>query len=98
MEFQAQIREQMRLETHFQYEFPILGRFGQSGLQIKKKIQTAISMLLLRPVFFMFSWAKKHIIFFKYPSVRTEKLHDMKLKKELGIKIGHLWNFKIQST
>ena len=31
----AQIREQMCLETHFQYEFSILGRFGQSGLQRK---------------------------------------------------------------
>jgi hypothetical protein len=31
-----QIREQMCLETHFQYEFPTLGSFGQSGLQRKK--------------------------------------------------------------
>ena len=36
VEFQAKIREQMRLETHFQYEFPILGRFGQSGAADKK--------------------------------------------------------------
>jgi hypothetical protein len=50
----------MSLETHFQYENPILGRFEQSGLQ-RKKIQTAISMLLLRAVFFMFSWAKKKL-------------------------------------
>ena len=44
---QAQIREQMCLETLFRYEFPILDGFGQSGLQ-RKKIQTAISMQLLR--------------------------------------------------
>ena len=31
----AQIREQMCLKTHFQYEFSFLGRFGHSGLQIK---------------------------------------------------------------
>ena len=48
--FTPQIREQMCLETHFQYEFTILGRFGQSAAE-KKTIQTAISMLLLRPVF-----------------------------------------------
>ena len=30
--------EQMCLETHFQYEFSILGCFGQSGLQREKKI------------------------------------------------------------
>ena len=33
--FKTQIREQMCLETNFQYEFPILGRFGQLGLQRK---------------------------------------------------------------
>ena len=33
----AQISRQMCLETHFQYEFLILGRFGQSGLQRKKQ-------------------------------------------------------------
>ena len=42
-----QIREQMCLETHFQYEFPIFGRFGQSGRQ-RKKVQ---SMQLFRPIF-----------------------------------------------
>ena len=60
----SQIREQMCLERHFQYKNSILGRFGQSGLQ-RKKIQTAISMLLLRPVFFMFSWGKNNFDFFK---------------------------------
>ena len=49
----AQIREQMCLETNFQYKFSFLGRFGQSGLQ-RKKIQTAISTLLLRPVHLCF--------------------------------------------
>jgi hypothetical protein len=48
-----QIREQMCLETHFQYENLILACFGQSGLQ-RKKIQTAIIMLLLRAVFYVF--------------------------------------------
>ena len=65
--FLSQIREQMCLdlclETHFQYEFSILGRFGQSGLQ-RKKIQTAISMLLLGQFFLCFH-GQKHIFFFK---------------------------------
>jgi hypothetical protein len=39
----SQIREKICLEKHFQYEFSILGRFGQTGLQ-RKKGQTAISM------------------------------------------------------
>ena len=39
----------------------ILGCFGQSGLQ-RKKIQTAISMLLLRSVLFVFM-ARKNISF-----------------------------------
>jgi hypothetical protein len=29
----------------------------------------------------MFSWAKKKYLKKKYPSVRTEQLHDIKLKK-----------------
>ena len=61
----------MCLETHFQYKFPILGRFGQSGRE--KKIQTAISVLLLRPGLSVFM-GKNH---FKYPYVRTEKIHNM---------------------
>ena len=75
----------MCLKTHFQYEFSILGRFGQSGLQ-RKKIQTVISMQLLRPVLcFMFyvlcfHGQKKTYLKKKYPSIRTEKLHDSKLK------------------
>ena len=55
----------------------------QSGLQ-RKKIQTAINMLFLRPgFFFMFSWAKKHVTSKNiYLSVRTTKLHDVRgLKK-----------------
>ena len=40
----SQIKEQICLEKHFQYEFSILGRFGQPGLQREKKIQAAISM------------------------------------------------------
>ena len=40
----AQIREQMCLETHFQSENSVLGRFGQSGVQ-RKKIQTAITVM-----------------------------------------------------
>ena len=47
----------MCLKTHFQYEFSILGRFGQSGLQ-RKKIQTVISMQILKPVFM----GKKNIL------------------------------------
>ena len=35
----------MCLETHFQYEFSLLGRFGQAGLQ-RKKNQTAIFIRL----------------------------------------------------
>ena len=50
-----QIRDQMCLETNFQYYFSLLGRFGQSGLQ-RKKVQTAIGMPLLRLwlVFYVF--------------------------------------------
>ena len=59
----TQIREQMCHETHFQYEFSILGHFGQSGLQ-RKKIQTAISMLLLRTVYLCFHGQKVFILFF----------------------------------
>ena len=33
---------------------------------------------LLRAVFFMFSWAKNKLFFFKYCSVRTKKLHKAK--------------------
>ena len=53
----SQIREQMCLETHFQYEFSFLGCFGQSGCR-EKEIQTAISMLLLRPAFLCFHGEK----------------------------------------
>ena len=35
-QIQPQIREQMCLETHFQYEFSILGHFGKSGSREKK--------------------------------------------------------------
>jgi hypothetical protein len=45
--FWSQIRDQMCLETHFQYEFLFMGCR-------EKKIQTAISMLLLRPVFYVY--------------------------------------------
>ena len=45
----------------------------------EKKIQTSISMLLLRPVFFYVFMGKFIFSFCKYPSVRSEKLHDMKL-------------------
>ena len=38
-----QIREQMYLETHFQYEYSILGHFW-AVCSAEKKIQTAISM------------------------------------------------------
>ena len=57
----SQIREQMCLETHFQYEFSFLGSLRKSGLQ-RKKIQAAISMLLLGPVFYVFM-CKKYICF-----------------------------------
>jgi hypothetical protein len=50
----------MCLETHFQYEFSILGCFGKTGLK-RKKNQTAMSF---EASFFMFSWAKKKDIFF----------------------------------
>jgi hypothetical protein len=42
-QMQPQIREQMCLETHFQYEFSI--RLGGRAAE-EKKIQTAISMQL----------------------------------------------------
>ena len=51
--FKSQIREQMCLQTHFKYEFSFMGNFVQSGYG-EKKIQTAICMLLLRPVSFFF--------------------------------------------
>ena len=35
-------------------ELSILGCFGQSGLQRRKKIQTTISMQLLRSIFYVF--------------------------------------------
>ena len=41
--------------------------------QAEKKIQTAISVLLLRPGLYVFM-GKNH---FKYPYVRTEKIHNM---------------------
>ena len=42
----------------------------------REKSQAAISMLLLRPVSFLFSRTKNNFrIFQKYPSARTEKLH-----------------------
>ena len=76
------IREQMCLETretHFRYENSILSHFGQWGAAEREKIQTAISMLLLRAVFLCFHF--QNCFFFKCCSVRTKKLHKMKLKK-----------------
>jgi hypothetical protein len=61
--------EQMLLETHFQYENPILGRFGQSGLQ-RKKIQAAIS---LRAVFLCFHGQKIINFFLKNVVVSAQK-------------------------
>ena len=57
VEFNAQIREQMCLETHFQYEFSFLGRFGQSGLQ-RKKNPNCHKYAFFEASFIMFSWAK----------------------------------------
>ena len=54
--FKTEIREQMCIETNFRYEFPILGRFGHSGLQKKKS--NCDKYTFLRLVFFMISWAK----------------------------------------
>jgi hypothetical protein len=56
--FFPQIREQMCLETHFQYEFSIFWPFWAVGAA-EKKIQTAISMLPLRPFFLCFHGQKK---------------------------------------
>ena len=53
----SQIRELMCLETHFQFEFLILGRFGQSGLQ-RKKNQNCHKCATFEASFFMLSWAK----------------------------------------
>ena len=59
------------------YEFPLLGCFGYLGLQIKK-IQATFDAS-----FFLCFHGGKIIFFFfkkkKEPSIRTEKLHDMKL-------------------
>jgi hypothetical protein len=48
----------------------------------EKKIQTAISMLLLSAVFFYVFMGKKYRFLFKYPSICTEKLH-IQLRKLL---------------
>jgi hypothetical protein len=55
----------------------VLGSQGCRG----KKIQTAISIQLMRPVLLCFHGQKKYsFLKKKYPSIRTEKLHDLKLK------------------
>ena len=51
----AQIREQMCLETNFQYKFSFLGRFGQSGLQ-RKKNPNCYKYATFEASSFMFSW------------------------------------------
>ena len=58
----TQISRQVCLETHFQHEFSILVRFGQSGLQREKKIQIAKSMLLLRLFFIHFGYENQPIL------------------------------------
>ena len=58
------------------------GIYQAVGAAEKKKIQTAISMLLLRPVFFYVFMAKKPFLK-KYCSIRTKKLHRIEVRKIL---------------
>ena len=100
------ILSQYYLEHHFLYNFSIPGCFGQSGLQRQKKSRNAVSMLLLmRAVFFMFSWAKK--IFFIYRSVCTKKLNSFRMRFFLignyfilgqNRLLNYLWNLKFHSN
>ena len=55
---------------------------GSQGCR-EKNIQTAISMLLLRAVFLCVHWQKICKKNLKYCSVRTKKLHCIKVKKVL---------------
>ena len=61
--FKPQIREQMFLEIHFQYEYSILGNFGQSGL-MRKKNPNHLKYATFEASFFMFSWTKNNLNFF----------------------------------
>ena len=67
-----EIREQMYLETHFQYEFSFFGCFGQLGLQSKKNPNYH-----KYASFFMLSWGKSNFIFFKYPSLPLTTFRDI---------------------
>ena len=83
-----QIREQTCLETHFQYEFSILGCFGQSGWERKKNPNYRKYATFEASFFLMFSWAKNILKFsWKYPSVRNEKLHNIDPRTILKIYI-----------
>ena len=70
---------------------------GSRGCR-EKKIQTAISMILLRAVFFMFSWAILFPNFLKI--IVTSALKSYKRWKKgiflFWFKIGYLWNLKCQ--
>jgi hypothetical protein len=55
--------------------------FGVQGCR-EKKNPNCHKYATFEASFFMFSWAKKNLkSFLEYPSVSTEKLHDLKLKK-----------------
>ena len=75
--YKTQIIEHMCLETHFQYDFPILRPFGQLGLQTKKN-PNCHKYATFTASFFMFLWTKNDFkIFLKYPSIGI----DIKLRK-----------------
>ena len=74
----SQIREQMCLKMNV-HSWAVLGSRGCR----EKKIQTAISMQLLSPVFFTFSWEKILILRKLYPSVCTENLKKFEAQSSI---------------
>ena len=82
--FSAQIREQMSGPKISQYEKSILGCGPLVLAGLWNKRVWADYEQLLRPVFSLF-WGQKTILkfFWKHYSVRTEKLHNNFIKKNL---------------
>jgi hypothetical protein len=67
------IREQICLETHFQYENSILGHFGQVGCR-EKKNPNCLKYATFDGIFFMFFMPKK-VIFLRFSSiVKSDKI------------------------
>ena len=81
--YQQQIQYHRSMDTRiYKTDTQFLAALGSWGRREKKKLQTAIIMLLLRSVFLCVHGQKSFIfIFFKYCSVRTKKLHKMKVRK-----------------